>query len=121
MTHQTRPRVIATGCGFRADTDEFPHVRVIWGDLWQLNDTFILNGVVKGFDADWLYGEEAHRLVRQGKNMLILNKDKQFFERRGVIVVRQEDCSLNAPLARYLLKNPDFKPLTPFVIDLPVV
>lgn len=118
-----QPRVIATGCGLRSDTDTGnPNrdIRVLWGDLWQMNDVFIFNGVVKGFDASWLYGEEAHILVRQGKNMIYVSPDK-LFERRGVVVIKQEDARLNAPLARYLLKNPDFKPLTPFVIDLPVV
>lgn len=86
-------RCIITGCTLSDTTG-----RWVNGDLFDEGDCFIFNALVSEGETAWQYRHSPHRYPRE----LHIGDERQFFERRGVIVIEKLRCSLNTTARLYL-------------------
>lgn len=93
-------RVLITGCGLFDQNAE----RWVWGDLWEVWDTYVFNAVLHEGQTSWSYGVPEALKTR---NFLLINHEaNNYFERRGVIVVPKLDARLNFTAMKYLQGDP---------------
>ena len=86
---------IITGCSLVLQ----PGLYCAWGDLFELGDCYIFNANTKGphYDTAW-----SNVLPPELIKQVLYESDFAPFERRGVVVMRQEDCRLNQAAQDYV-------------------
>ncbi len=89
-----RDGCLITGCAL---VDEVSN-RTVWGDLWSYGGAFVFNACLLGGEAAWVEDTHPHAGMRQ----LILVRDYEGFERRGVIVIPHSCANLNTVAWAYL-------------------
>jgi hypothetical protein len=100
------PVCLITGCALFDPVQE----RALWGDLHMLGSgTFVFNGVLKGFDASWMYGDEAKLIADPRNRVLALVENAPVFERRGVVVFDRLHCTFNGTARTFLQSSPNWK------------
>ena len=82
---------VITGCAFHdADQD-----RSLWGDLHEIGDCWVFNGVVAGNQAQWQYGDDARVPDVTPTISANVPLPSMMFEKRGVIVLPKGCAVLN--------------------------
>lgn len=95
-----RLETIITGCAFHDPQSG----RWVWGDLWQLGDTYIFNAVLEKGEAAWVFGEPdpARKAISRNDGPY----HSSMFDRRGVLVIHKSDTTLNQAAREYLHATP---------------
>lgn len=84
-------KCIITGCRF-IDVDK-AHV---WGDLYDDADDYIfvccMDGPSLASSPAWDFSDPGHHLTNEKR---IYAHNSNWFEKRGVLIIRKEDCGTN--------------------------
>jgi hypothetical protein len=89
------PACIKTGCDLHDDALG----RTVHGDLFEMEEVYIFNAVLKDGQSCWL--SEPSNANRETLHIL---DGQTYFERRGVIVVRKFSAIPNSCLRQFLAK-----------------
>jgi hypothetical protein len=89
-------RTIITGCALYDEAQGSS----VWGDLWSLGEVYIFNAVLRpNGEAAWSYGEKP----QEGTKYVTVNGAfDEYFERRGVFVLRKISSTLSLAAQEYL-------------------
>lgn len=94
---------LITGCALSIPAEG----KAVWGDLWFIGQSFVFVANCKGFDTDWLYGDEALSLLNAKAIHLVYNAP--YLDRRGVVVFDRKYGAFNGDALAHMAKwNPDF-------------
>lgn len=83
---------LITGCALVIEGNS------LWGDLHEEQDCYIFNGVLKGGEALWQYGDTPPPAIKQ----IVWTGGWAPFERRGVVILPKKLCELNQAAKDYL-------------------
>lgn len=88
-------KCLITGCALIREGDD----AVVWGDLFEVGDTYVFNACLNHGEAAWQFYPD-NNVPLHIKSLTC--DDRQFFERRGVIVVAKANASLNQAAKDYI-------------------
>jgi hypothetical protein len=88
-----RTRCIITGCQLRLEGSQ----DAVAGDLHVQGDSFIFNGNWRNGGTLWVKQSELHHYSK----LITIWEGEDYFERRGLFVVRASRSLLNAAANRY--------------------
>ena len=85
---------VITGCNLLDEAG----MRWTRGDLFYSSNTYVLHAVLNGMDTGWIYDQP----IPEDRPYIMIAREYDFFERRGVIVFQDYQASLSKAAREYL-------------------